>query len=140
MTTATDKRITTLRELSINRLAGDAGCSDPDSGNNEPMSDGARLLNQVRDGVIEAIEYAPDARDYDDQISEIADSAPDVYTHRLWSEFVDLGAYNEDPTELGFDGSDMEQGARVCLYIIADRLARSLFDMVADQSDDEEEA
>jgi hypothetical protein len=48
----------------------------------------------------------------------------------LWSEFTDLAAYQEDPTEYGVDGSDMEQSARVCLYIIAERLATALFDEV----------
>jgi hypothetical protein len=138
MATDTDirtERIAAIRELSINQLAGMAECACPDSGNNEPMSAGADLLDSVRRNVLEAIEYDRLGEDRSDLAHEIADSAPDVYTHQLWSEFVDLAAYTEDPTELGFDGSDMEQGARTCLYIIAERLALALFAMLDDDDD-----
>ena len=42
--------------------------------------------------------------------------------------FVDLGAYHEDPSELGADTSDMEEAAKTCLYLIADRLIVALLD------------
>ena len=130
MTTATTTKAKadTLRDLTVFRLANEAGCSSPD----DAESAGAKFLDAVRDAVIEAIEYDPEASDYDEQASEIADNAPDVYTHAMWSEFVDLAAYNEDPTELGAEADDMDKCARVCLYMIADRLARVLFEMVAD--------
>lgn len=137
----TTKAAETLRNLSIYRLSNEASCAGPDS--NE--SAGARFLDSVRDAVIDHIEYqgqVGDPDDWSDTISEIADNAPDVYTSTLWAEFVDLAAYTEDPTEFGFSGSDMEQGARICLYMIAERLARRLFEIAAtnDDEDDDDDA
>lgn len=110
-----------LSELTAWQLAGYADCAQPD----RLDSKGAAFLLSVRDAVVEAIEEG--ACDQD-RVSEIADQAPDVYTYTLWQEFVDLAAYQEDPTELGCDGSDMEQSARVCLYMIAERLAGALLE------------
>lgn len=124
-------------------LARDAECSSPDT----PESAGAGFLTGVRDGVLEVIDYYANnddtwhdaamnhdesSIDDDGALHEIADGAPSVYTHEVWEQFVDLGAYNEDPTDLGEDGSDMQRCASVCLYIIADRLARVLVDEIAD--------
>jgi hypothetical protein len=104
-----------------------AECGDPDTQD----SPGARLLDHVRDAVSEHIEWVDepvtDPFDYGDAINEIADGAPDVYTHARWLEFVDLCAYEEDPSELGADCSDMTVAAGVALYMIAERLATALF-------------
>lgn len=114
-----------MSEHSIFTLARLAECGDPDSSD----SPGARFLEYVQDRVNEAREYGELDQD---RIHEIADGAPDVYTHKLWAEFVDLEAYNEDPTDLGCDGTNMTQAAAVCLYIIAERLANAL---IADLED-----
>src|SRR4051812_11998356 len=124
--------ITRIKSYTAHQLSGDADCASPDS----PTSAGAHFLTNVRDNVVERVEGF-DADDLEalrsevgtvqDVVSEIADEAPNVYTYTLWCQFVDLAAYNEDPTELGADGSDMEQSARVCLYMIAERLAQALF-------------
>ncbi len=40
---------------------------------------------------------------------------------------MDLGAYDEDPSELGTDESaTMQERASICLYMIADRLVLAL--------------
>jgi hypothetical protein len=129
---ALDDVLARIKAYTANRLAGDADCFSPDSS----TSAGAHFLTSVRDNVVGRVEGF-DADDLDalrsddatvnDVVSEIADAAPDVYTSTLWAEFVDLGAYVEDPTEMGADGSNMDQSARVCLYIIAERLAQALF-------------
>lgn len=125
------------REWTAYRLANEADTQSPDS--NE--SAGARFLTAVRDSIVEAWEYNDSDMDEDaisDAISAAADEAPDIYTHVMWSEFVDLSAYQEDPTELGFDGSDMEQGARICLYMIAERCARAVASALVELKEDAE--
>lgn len=72
-------------------------------------------------------------------MAEIADAAPDVYTHTRWQEFADLGAWQEDPTEIGSDGSDMTAAAGVCLYMIAERLAWALLGELAEQDDEDDD-
>lgn len=86
-------------------------------------SAGARFLISIANAVDDL-----DADDLtnEDQLTQIADDAPDIYTHTMWSEFVDLCAYQEDPTELGADASNMDQCARICLYMIAQRLTTAL--------------
>ena len=129
------KLLDVLRGYNAYQLAGDADCSTPD----RLDSAGALFLLSVRDGVVDRLEHfdeddleawALDDGTINDVVHEVADDAPDVYTHTLWSEFVDLAAYQEDPTDYGVDASDMEQCARVCLYAIAERLATALFDEV----------
>ena len=124
-----------VNDLNPYHLAAEAECSTPDS----LTSAGARMLTSVQDAFAEALESAldddPDLDVIDwanDEAHEIADNAPDVYTATRWAEFVDLGAYNEDPTDLGFDGSDMEAGAGICLYIIAERLVHRLAETAAE--------
>lgn len=114
-------------------LARDAECGDP-----RPRSQGALFLTGVRDAVLDQFDTG---RDVSDEAHDIADSAVNVYTHARWLGFVDLQAYNEDPTDLGFDGEDMNQGAAVCLYIIAERLVHVLWDELAEAAaeDDEDE-
>jgi hypothetical protein len=85
----------------------------------------------VWDAVQDRDSYADDDSD---AVGEMADGAVPVYTADVWRTFVDLGAWAEDPTELGVDGSDMEQAAKVCLYLIGERLASTLLD---DDDDDD---
>lgn len=116
-------------------LARTAGCGDPDSLDSE----GALFLTGIRDAVVD--EFTDDGIYREDVIHEVADGAISVYTHRRWLQFVDLQAYNEDPTELGFDGSDMLEGAAACLYLIGSRLASLLWeelDEAASEDEDEE--
>lgn len=107
-----------------------AGCLAPDTDD----SPGADFLSSVRASVVESWGYVSDPTSEDeaaDAIRGIADNAPSVYTHRRWEEFVDLGAYREDLSEFGFDvtaDTDMFNLAGVALYLIAERLARVLWD------------
>lgn len=111
-------------ELNAYRLAGMAECASPDS----PDSPGVRFLLRVASDFAERV---ADGEEYDDDAAydmahEVADAAVPIYTHERWVTFVDLAAYNEDPSELGADASDMTELAGVCLYLIAERLVRVL--------------
>lgn len=140
MTTTTNikraRTVATLRDLSTWRLADMA--DSPSAPDNE-SSPGAVFLRSVRDDLADRLEYADDVAidDFEDEIHEIADSAPDVYTTRRWAEFVDLAAWGEDPTDLGADATDMTAAAGVCLYMIAERLARALLDLAIETETDE---
>lgn len=112
-----------LRQLGQNQLARMAGCGDPDTAD----SAGSRFLFSVRDAVADAIDN--DEMD-EDTAHEIADSAPDVYTHQRWLEFVDLAAYQEDVSEYGPTDDDLTRLAGVALYAIAERLVAALVEEV----------
>lgn len=119
-----------------------AACGTPDT----LESAGAKFLTSVRDALVEAVESGRIARDggdgnenVSDVIHEIADGAPDVYTATKWAEFIDLAAYQEDPSELGADAADMDNMASVCLYIIAERLCHALLTELAADADDDTE-
>jgi hypothetical protein len=120
-----------------------AGCGTPDT----LESAGAMFLTRVRDALVEAVESGritpsqerTNGEEASDIIHEIADDAPSVYTATKWAQFVDLAAYQEDPTEYG-DISDMDSAAGVCLYIIAERLCNALVDaLAADANDDDDD-
>lgn len=121
------ERVKEVAGWKIWRLAREAGSAEPDS----PESPGAELLGSVRDDLLERLEYNEDSVNKTrDDVSEVADVAPDVYTGPMWGQFVDLCAYREDPTELGFTGGNMEDGARICLYMIAERLCFAILDYI----------
>lgn len=112
-------------------LASMADCASPDHhdgiGFDYPTdppapSPGAHFLRRVADGVAEAIEYGADP---DEVPYDVADACVPIYTSEVWATFVDLGAYMEDPTELG-PISDMGDAATVCLYMIGERLASAI--------------
>lgn len=137
------KRGTTLRDVlgmdddavgvSAYVLAGMGVCASPD----RPGSPGAVFLEDVAlDTIDRADEIDGERFDHADLAHEIADAAVPIYTHTIWSTFVDLAAYNEDPTELGVDGSDMLQAAKVCLYMIAERVAMAVLDEI-ERAEDE---
>lgn len=111
------------------QLALDADCANP----NSHTSAGAALLDNVRDAVIEAVKFDPELATEDgfnrgrDITHEIADAAPSVYTGQKWAEFADVGAYLEDISELASDSTDMDNMGSVALYVIAERLATTLF-------------
>jgi len=136
----TNTTLDAIKTYSAYQLSGQdlAGCGTPD----ELDSPGAGFLTRVRDNVVEAVENGllTDGDPYD-VVHEIADGAPAVYTYEMWTQFLDLSAYLEDPSELLGDGiKDMDQAAGVCLYIIAERLARVLIDaLIEDQDEDSDE-
>lgn len=138
----TDKQHTTFQ------LARLAGCTDPDEHDGIGFD---QAPEEPRDGspgaqFLRSIEYAVDDyldrryADQDDAAYEIADSCVPVYTHTLWMTFVDLAAYQEDPTELGADAEDMTKAAGACLYMIGQRLASELIEAASpDEEDDDED-
>jgi hypothetical protein len=107
------------REWSPFTLATMADCLSPDAID----SPGAALLVSVRDDAVTAWE---DGHERDRARHEIADNAPDVYTHQKWREFVDLGAYYEEP-EHGEWSTDLDNAGSVALYQIAERLVMAVW-------------
>ena len=123
------------REESPYWLAKRADCLSPDSED----SPGALMLLSVRDHVV--ADWEAGAID-DDTVSMIADDAPDVYTHQKWLEFVDLGAYREEPEDGEWHASDLDSIASMALYQIAYRLAADLLRELRedrDGTDDDDE-
>lgn len=115
-----------VRDLNAHQLAYRADCASPDS----PDSAGAQYLRTVADTFVDAVlwnaEHSPDT-DIRDQISEIVDGCVPIYTHQLWSTFVDLAAYSEEIDAFTFsvENVTMEDLARVAVYMIGERLADS---------------
>jgi hypothetical protein len=105
-----------------NELSRIAGCYSPDDAFDSP---GARFLLGVADACAEQSEYGYE--DVSDAAHEIADSAVPVYTHERWQTFVDLGAYEQDISELGVS-EDMTENAGFALYMIANTLAMTLLE------------
>lgn len=108
-----------IKEVSLYELVKLAECGTPDSA----TSAGALFLESVRDSLAEALEFD---EVNDRMIHEIADGAPDVYTHQRWREFVDLCAYHEDIEGYMSSDSTMTDRAGVALYQIAERLVYAL--------------
>jgi hypothetical protein len=71
--------------------------------------------------------------------NETADGAIPIWTHQKWQTFVEIGAYDEDVSDLvnsrKVTGDDC---ANAALYIIADRLLRALSEELADACDEVE--
>lgn len=126
--------IRSISTLNAFHLADMAGCASPDEGRvrrRAKWSPGAVFLVSVRDAVVEAIRggyVTEDDRDDRGQLHEIADSAPSVYTATRWNEFVDLGAYMEDPESCDEWPQNLNDAAGIALYQIADRLCHALVD------------
>lgn len=110
-------------------LARMAACADPDSA----TSPGGLWLRSVEEETLEAIVWR---REHDEDFTlagfvhnggahELADGAVPVYSGHLWAVFVDLAAWQEDPSDLAEPG-DMEQAAKAGLYLIAERLVSAV--------------
>lgn len=130
--------LATIKEYNAQQLA---GCADSYSDNDES----AGFFELIRDNVLERTDDidADDwkrlmVEDYDGSAHEIADQAPNVYTSRLWNQFLGTRAYQEDPSELGAQADDMEKAAGVCLYMIAERLVHALADEIQEGITDNE--
>lgn len=110
-------------------LAGMADCASPDSLD----SMGAQFLTAVARATVESLEYEGDREDIP---WTAADQCVPIYTFDVWRTFTDLAAWQEDPTEYGADGSDMEQAAKVCLFVIGERLAWAILEDMGSEDDD----
>lgn len=123
-----------IRELTAFELVPYADCLHPDAID----SAGSKFLTSVRDDVLEKwneFGYL-DEGEREQECFHIANQAPDQHTHQKWSEFVDLGAYQED-----LDGDDWDSASDRALIQIAERLARELYESLVlwDEEQDEEE-
>jgi hypothetical protein len=136
----------TFRHLTTWHLANLAGCGSPDRpdgiGVSPPAdlstvdpSPGALFLRSVADDTAERIAYVfadldpagcDLTRELEEELHEVADAAPSVYTGERWAEFADLAAWQEDAAELGASADDLTAAAGVALYVIAERLALAL--------------
>ena len=152
MTTETPV-LPTFRHLTTWHLANLAGCGSPDRpdgiGVSPPAdlstvvpSPGALFLRSVADDLAERIAYVfadldpagcDLARELEEELYEVADAAPSVYTGARWAEFADLAAWDEDAAELGASADDLTGAAGVALYMIAERLARALVEAWAEE-------
>ena len=133
-----------VKARSVYFLANEADCSVTTS---DVTDSGTAMLIEVRDAVVELVESNmgdkssyfcqavetedPSQVDYDGAVHMIADGAVSIWTGERWEQFTSLRAWTEDPTDIGFEfgpDGDMEKAAGCCVFLIADRLARSLVD------------
>lgn len=121
MITITSRGLEEIENMTVWELQDFAECGSPDT----ESSAGALFLLAVKSAFLETMKQTGGVIDRDD-IHEIADNAPDVYTHRRWLEFVDLCAYQEDVTDYVKDETSMTDRAAVALYMIAERLLEQL--------------
>ncbi len=108
---------------SIYTLARLAETADP----NSEESPGGQYLRKIETAAQELAADHPGADEDEiaDAIVDYADALVPVYTHEMWTTFVDLAAYDEDTTDYGpFESMDTQ--ARVALALIAERLLRRL--------------
>ena len=133
--------VTDYGARSVPHLASLAECHTPPRG-----SDGARFLAHVAGeigdtlaeilddlgpdafagSIVAAVQRFRDGEDDDERAREIAEGAPDVYTHTRWAEFVDLNAWQEDVSEWDGAGAELTDLAGYALAEIARRLVDAL--------------
>jgi len=130
MNTKTDA-LDEVATLPVYRLSDMADCPEPSD------ETGRLFLVSIRNDFVDRAKHGYE--DEDELIHEVADNAPSLYTHRMWCEFVELCAYREDVSDYVTNDTDMEQRARVALYMIAERLVRRLVEELADIENEEEE-
>jgi hypothetical protein len=128
-----------ILELNPFHLANEISIASPDS----PNSPGALFLSRIVASTIEAIDYldVDDLFDLvsamDDNIHEIADNAPSIYTADRWAQFTDLAAWNEEIDNFGKINAEnlTDSVAGVALYSIARRLTYRVTEMIAESLD-----
>lgn len=132
--TPTFEAETALAHCSTSWLATAADALFPNSKEAENFLD--RVLNDV---IERADDLLSDEDDANDIVHEIADNAVPIYTHDLWTCFVDLGAYNEDMGDLGGATEDMTKNAQICLYMMAERVAHILVQNLSEAKEEWDE-
>lgn len=130
--------LTDIRGRSAYYLANIANVVGPDSLD----SDGAALLKGARDALVEAVEYAGNDIDFDglrDEMLDIMDGVPSVYTHTIWKTWVDLCLYNEDDEiEECWDGQGtLESVASWVAYRVCERLGHALLEEIEEALEDD---
>jgi hypothetical protein len=127
-----------ITDLTAYQLSGIADCASPDS----LESAGAAFLTSVRDAAVEAyprVRPVTGEEDRSDVAHEIADDAPSVYTATKWAQFVDLGAYREEPEATDAWPASLDDAASVALYQIAERLTLRVWDEMEETEGDTED-
>jgi hypothetical protein len=132
--------------VATHRLARTADCSCPEGAERA----GAAFLDSLFSDFVCAaqndldVSGGDDARDIRRALErfewhETADGAVPLWTHQKWQTFVEIGAYDEDVSDLvdsrKITGDDC---ANAAIYIIADRLLRALSEELADACDEVE--
>jgi hypothetical protein len=121
-----------VKDRTVAELAGMAECSDPDT----DSSPGADFLRAIESSVADALntidaDSGVVTERMQERAAEIADYCVPVYTHNLWATFVDLCAYSEDLSDIGYE-FDISHGIGQipswALYMIGERLALALFE------------
>lgn len=79
--------------------------------------------------------------DYDGRLHEIADGAPDIYTHTRWLEFTGMEAWTETDDDglvaSSFEGGgDMTEAIGIILYQIALRLVNRILELLQEAYDE----
>lgn len=121
------------------------GCAPPRDPSTVKPSPGAKFLRSVADDLAGRIKYYFEdldpaccdlERELENEVHEVADGAVPIYTGERWAVFADLGAYNEDPGDIGGWPADLTDAAGAALYMIAERLAAALVEKWGEESSD----
>jgi hypothetical protein len=98
---------------------------------------GYYMLETIRDCIADAIDNGELVSDYceantEQRITEIADSAVPIYTVDIFEALVELRAWGEDISDISdISRTNLCDSAMVCLYLVGERLARSLTEIYA---------
>lgn len=84
-----------------------------------------RFLTGIRDDIADRARYNDDLPDEGD-LREVADLAVPIYTADVFATLVETRAYAEDVSDLKGGGEDLEQLAKIALYIVAERVATAI--------------
>lgn len=126
-----------IEELGVWSLAELADVASPDN----TESPGGKWLSSIRHAAIEGHDRIGTGEEPYDIAHELADDGVPIYTHKKWSVFLDVCAYQEEP-EQGEWPSDLDKVASVALYQIAERLILAIWDGISngdyDPDDDSE--
>lgn len=133
-----DEYLGKLSALDSYELADMLDVSSPDNS----CSPGAEFLSGIRDDVHERLRNGATADDLRNESGAIASEFVEIIesrgTHRKWTAFVDLGAWQEDLSELG-SFEDAGDVANRALWQIADRfchkVARELDELDTEEDD-----
>src|SRR5436190_19201503 len=90
-------------------------------------AEGEDFLNKVKEAVVRQYEnFNGQIEDEAGFTFDIANSAPSDFVKQRWREFVDLGAYNEEPEVTDNWPRNLNEAAGVALYQVAERLVYAL--------------
>lgn len=131
-----------VRGATVYSIAHAADVYLPDSDN----SPGAEWLRTLRDAAVETFDLDDNGGEVSDTVSQmLAENEGDapyvIGTHRAWSVFVDLGAYNEDLTDLGYESipaNDLSKAVDLALYQVAERVLYGALEALAQEAETED--